>query len=198
MTLKLAFAEKVEDKADLRRILRLHGIQTISFTPQTLEKMRKEGWDLLIVDVVMPRTRSTEDIIRQIVQIQEGIETSLPSPLPHATKAGKWQSVSLNEVVDGMGISRSTLAQILGTTERNLARWIRGETIPKGERDSALQKVKHIYYLLTRAFKKEVIPKYLREPNPSLGGRTPLMVLKSGDFGSVEADLLHLIEGVYV
>ncbi len=108
-----------------------------------------------------------------------------------------WQSVSLVQLADTMQIPRSTLAQILGTTERNLARWVGGKTKPTGNHVAALQRLKYIYALLFRAFKKEAVPRYLKEPNPSLGGRIPLRLLVEHDFATVEADLLQLVEGVY-
>lgn len=110
---------------------------------------------------------------------------------------GAWRSIPIEEVARGMGVPRSTLARIIGISDRNLARWITGETQPKGDRDAKLQKLKYIYYLLTRALKAEAIPRYLREPNPTLRGRTPLMALQGGDFSSIESELQQLIEGVY-
>lgn len=227
MSTKIAMVETNKARqAQIKQILRDRWYEIIEATPQGVEKFRSEGWDLLIldVDVVMPKFKGTEvlnDLIKaaadagvpvfpvsekslrsekttkmilRFVQRSEAME----APQTPEYKHGMWRSLSIVEMAEGMGISRSTLAQIIGISERNLARWISGETKPKGERDVTLQKIKYIYYLLARAFKKEAIRKYLREPNPDIGGRTPLMVLQAGDFASVEADLQQLIEGVYV
>jgi CheY-like chemotaxis protein len=108
-----------------------------------------------------------------------------------------WHGVPVKQLAKQMGIPRSTLARILGTAERNLARWIGGRTKPTGIHEINLQRLKYIYALLCRAFKTEVIPRYLREPNSALGGRTPLMLLTTQDFAAVEGNLLQLVEGVY-
>ena len=139
------------------------------------------------------KTRIRERIDRFLVVEQERVG-SLSTP---EYQRGAWRSIPIEEVARRMGVPRSTLARIIGISERNLARWITGETQPKGDRDAKLQKLKYIYYLLTRALKAEAIPQYLREPNPTLRGRTPLMALQAGDFSSVESELQQLIEGVY-
>lgn len=120
-----------------------------------------------------------------------------PSPTPGYPQ-GDWRSVAIPEIAKDLGVSRAALAQILGTNERNLARWVHGESRPKGSREAALQRIRYIHALLIRAFKREVIPRYLREANPGFGGRTPLLALQSQDFRVVEANLLQIVEGVYV
>jgi CheY-like chemotaxis protein len=119
-------------------------------------------------------------------------------PLPTSSyPPGDWNSVPVPEIARDLGVSRATLARILATTERNLARWVHGKTRPKGSHEAALQRLRCIHALLLRAFKKEVIPRYLREPNAGLGDRTPLMALLEQDFNPVEASLLQMLEGVY-
>lgn len=110
---------------------------------------------------------------------------------------GDWRSVTIAEIAQDMQISRAALAQVLGTTERNLARWASGKTKPKGNHEAALQTIRYIHALLGRAFKREVIPRYLKEANPALGGRTPMMLLLAHDFAAVETNLLQMVEGVY-
>jgi len=225
MSTKIAMVETNRVRqAQIKQILRDREYEIIEATPKGVEKFSSEGWDLLILDVVMPklkgaevlndlikaaadagvpvipvsgkslRSENTTKTIRRFVQRSD----AMGAPLTPEYKQGMWRSLSIVEMAKGMGISRSTVAQIIGISERNLARWISGETKPKGDRDVTLQKIKYIYYLLVRALKKEAIPKYLRAPNPDIGGRTPLMVLQAGDFASVEADLQQLIEGVYI
>jgi CheY-like chemotaxis protein/transcriptional regulator with XRE-family HTH domain len=133
--------------------------------------------------------------IRKILSREHGPSRGVPMP---ESDPGKWNRPRLEEISEGMGISRATLARILGVSERNLSRWIKGEAKPGGKRDTTIQRLKYLFYLLQRAFDPPAIPSYLREPNPSLGGRTPLMALEAGDFDALEADLLQLIEGVYV
>jgi CheY-like chemotaxis protein len=118
------------------------------------------------------------------------------SPTPGYPQ-GDWRSVTIGEIAQDMQVARAALAQMLGTTERNLARWASGRTKPRGNHEAVLQKIRYIHALLRRAFKREVIPRYLKEANPALGGRTPMMLLLAHDFAAVEANLLQMVEGVY-
>jgi CheY-like chemotaxis protein len=117
------------------------------------------------------------------------------SPTPGYPQ-GDWRSVAITEIAQDMEISRATLAQILGTTERNLARWISGKTKPRGNHETTLQRMRYIHALLRRALKREVIPRYLKEANLALGERTPVILLLAHDFAAVEANLLQMVEGV--
>jgi len=226
MSAKIAVIETGSRKPIFNLFSKDTKLLIIKSTPQKIEKDLSNGLELIILDVAMPnidsskilekiktaatagispiplikyvceknlRAKDIEKTVQRIVQ-NVNIKTSQAPEY----QQGKWRSVSISEIAEGMGVSRAILAQILGTTERNLGRWIKGETVPSGKRDLSLQKMKYIYYLLGRAFKKIAIPKYLRESNPTLRGRTPLMILQAGDFDSLEADLQQLIEGVYI
>lgn len=225
MNAKIAVIEKGNRKRIFNHVLKDTNMPVIRATPQGIGKDLSSGLGLIIIDITMPSIDSAkllkefnkaatagislpvikyvseesldvediEETIRRFAQL-----TKAQSSLTPEYKQDKWRSATIVEMAKGMGVSHAKLAVILGTTERNLGRWIKGDTTPTGKRDTSLQKMKYIYYLLTRAFKENAIPKYLREINPVLGGRTPLMFLENGDFDSLEADLQQLIEGVYI
>jgi len=226
MNPRIAVVEAGRNKAILKLVSQsIPGI-VIPATPQDIERTLSQGVDIVVLDVAMPdneglkvlhflkkaaarsaihvitvkglgSVRVRQEVGEKIRQILLPSHRTLVSPMTPEYQQGQWQSTSIEEIAKVMGISRSTLAQILGVSERNLARWVAGETKPRGRRDFALQQLKYLCYLLRRALKEEVIPRYLREPNPALGGRTPLLVLQSGDFYSIESDLEQLLEGVY-
>ena len=192
--------------------------------PADLPSTLSGGVDLVIVDLRMPdqdalrvlhalkaeaknsavpvlvlsaETLAPKDVAEKIQPFLSKLSLAATRATPERDR-GEWRTVDLEDVAKGMGITHAALAQILGTSERNLARWIAGETAPRATREAKVQELKYIYYLLKRALKDEAISRYLSQPNPELKGRTALMVLRAGDFHSVEADLLQLIEGVYV
>jgi len=227
MNPKIAVIETSKRKKTLERVLRVPGVEIVRPTTaeEALKILAEGGVDLIVLDIAMPDVEGIEllhalkkatkrsalpmlvvsqeylhgreigDTIRRFIPRKPGRPGAPPTP---ELQRGKRRSIRIEEIAKGMDVSRAKLAQIIDISERNLARWITGETKPRGHRDSLLQRLKSLYYLLTRAFKEETIPKYLREPNPALGGRTPLSVLQAGDFNSIEADLQQLIEGVYV
>ena len=227
MNPKIAVIETSKRKKTLERALRLPGVEIVRTTTAegALKILSEGGVDLIVLDIAMPDVEGVEllhalkkatkssalpmlvvsqgclhgreigDTIRRFVMRKLGRPGAPPTP---ELQRAKWRSIGIEEIAKGMDVSRAKLAQMIDISERNLARWITGETKPRGHRDSLLQRLKYLYYLLTRALKEEAIPKYLREPNPALGGRTPLSALQAGDFNSIEADLQQLIEGVYV
>ncbi len=164
---------------------------------QVLRAMREEAAEAAIPVLSL----STETLTAEATA--EKIQQLLPRPAglglvsTPERERGEWRSLEIEDVAEGMDLPRSTVAHIIGTSERNLARWIAGQTTPRAARNARVQELKYLYYLLKRALKQEAIPRYLTQPNPSLKGRTPLMALREGDFHSVEADLQQLIEGVY-
>ncbi len=218
MNPKIAVVETSKRKKTLARALRVTGVEIVSTTPEEALKTLSEGVDLIVVEsieLLHALKKATKSSTLPMLVVSEGslgnkeikdtIQRSISRKLGRIGtlstpeyQRGKWRSISIEKIASGMGVARGQLAQIVGITERNLARWVTGETKPKGNRDASLQKLKYIYFLLTRALKEEAIPLYIREPSPALGGRTPLLALQAGDFNSVESDLQQLIEGVYV
>jgi CheY-like chemotaxis protein len=206
-----------------KKLASLEEFDFVSVQPDKVLNYLRLGGDLILLDINLPQkdglevlaairnlrrgepvivlTLSAENL--ELQKTREAIEKSLQPHTEPVSKesqeftAGKWRDIPLDEVSKGMGISRAMLARILGVSERNLARWIAGDSTPRGSHDQSVQKLKYLFFLLRRAIRQEAIPRYLRASNQSLGGRTPLMVLQDGDFRSVEADLLQLIEGVY-
>ena len=225
MNLKIAVVERGKHKETFEHVSRIAEFDVVRTTPQGIGRSLAEGAELILLDIGMPemdgievlralkkaakdsaapvlvvsvgsvRNKEIKDTIQRFILRKTGDIGTLSTP---EYQRGKWRSISIEEMASGMGVPRTKLAQIIGTTERNLARWVAGETRPRGKRDTLLQKLKYIYFLLKRAFKEEAIPLYVREPNPALDGRTPLLALEAGDFNAVESDLQQLVEGVYV
>lgn len=225
MNLKIAVVERSKHKETFEHVSRIAEFDVVRTTPQGIGRSLAEGAELILLDIGMPemdgievlralkkaakdsavpvlvvsvgsvRNKEIKDTIQRFILRKTGDIGTLSTP---EYQRGKWRSISIEEMASGMGVPRTKLAQIIGTTERNLARWVAGETRPRGKRDTLLQKLKYIYFLLKRAFKEEAIPLYVREPNPALDGRTPLLALEAGDFNAVESDLQQLVEGVYV
>lgn len=225
MNPKIAVVERSKRNETFKRVSRIAEFDVVRTNPQGIGRSLAEGAELILVDMGMPemegievlralkkaakdaaipvlvvsvgsvRSKKIKDTIQRFISRKTGEIGTLSTP---EYQRGKWRSISIGEIAIGMGVPRTKLAQIIGISERNLARWVTGETKPKGIRDASLQRLKYIYFLLTRALKEEAIPRYLREPSLGLDGRTPLLALQAGDFNSVESDLQQLIEGVYV
>lgn len=197
----------------------LSDYQMIYITPNQIKDYIRQGVAFILVNLHMPNIDSielikavkdaTEHATVPIIFLQESgsleaaisqfsLQCITSGESTQIYKSDKWRSVSIREIAQGMDVSLSTLARIVGVSERNLSRWINEETRPKGIHERNLQKLQYVYYLLTRALSPKAISKYIHSSNPNLAGRSPLMVLEGGDFASVESDLLQLIEGVYV
>jgi hypothetical protein len=82
----------------------------------------------------------------------------------------------------------SEMARILGVSDEVVSRI----PIGSGSRLAA------VVSILQRTLPNELALDYLNHPNPNFSGETPIALLLRGDSDRVEADLLALMEGVYL
>ena len=143
-------------------ILRAASYDVLRVLPADLRSTLSAGVDLLIMDLQMPdkdglrvlhalkaeAKNAAVPVLLLSAQglapeyIAEKLEPFLSKLSPAGIVAtsererGEWRSIGIEDVAKGMGITHANLAQILGTSERNLARWIAGETAPRATREA--------------------------------------------------------------
>lgn len=82
--------------------------------------------------------------------------------------------------------SDAAVAEALGVNRTQLSRWREGRT-PDPENLDRLVGLDAVVQLLTGFLSESTIPKWLRSPNPRLGDRTPLYMLRRGRLPDVIA-----------
>jgi CheY-like chemotaxis protein len=95
-----------------------------------------------------------------------------------------------------LGVSQEALGRILNVSGRTAHRWMKGtKPRPKPE----LERLTKVVIMLHETLPNDAaIKSYLRHPNPSFGGDTPINVLMRREFDRVEGDLQAVREGVFI
>src|SRR5437870_12843461 len=105
--------------------------------------------------------------------------TSAPAAKPHRIPIPTTKIP--NDLRDGYGLSRSTLARMLSVSEATLAKWEKGTAIPDDAVAAKLKRLADILAGLARVMKKRFIPTWLTSPNAACEGRAPVDLLAQGD-----------------
>ena len=102
--------------------------------------------------------------------------------IPHLLKERKeiLKKNNIRVFLDEFELTRYKLAQIIGTSERNIHRWIQDTDIrPQYNFIRRLKKLEELKYWLKKVIKEEDIGKWLNTPNSGLGDRTPIKEISS-------------------
>jgi len=102
--------------------------------------------------------------------------------IPHLLKERKeiLKKNNIRVFLDEFELTRYKLAQIIGTSERNIHRWMQDTDIrPQHNFIRRLKKLEELKYWLKKVIKEEDIGKWLNTPNSGLGDRTPIKEISS-------------------
>jgi transcriptional regulator with XRE-family HTH domain len=101
--------------------------------------------------------------------------------------AGKAQSLVYTRVVADArrGLTVSEIGGVTGVSERAVQNWAAGKSRPEGESRERLLELKYVIEGLADVYEDEGIEIWLHSRQRSLGGRSPLELLKDGRFTDV-------------
>lgn len=101
--------------------------------------------------------------------------------------AGKAQSLVYTRVVADArrGLTVSEIGGVTGVSERAVQNWAAGKSRPEGESRERLLELKYVIEGLADVYEDEGIEIWLHSRQRSLGGRSPLELLKDGQFTEV-------------
>ena len=108
-------------------------------------------------------------------------------------------SEQLDHLMTTFGISHSELAQVLGTSDRTVLRWLADETYPQHESRARLDDLDALALRLSESFTSPSGARtWLSAPSGYFGGLWPLDALLRGRIDAVDAALEALDAGVFV
>jgi hypothetical protein len=82
-------------------------------------------------------------------------------------------------------LTAGEIGGITRVSERSVQDWASGQRKPEGESRDRLLELKYVIQLLAEVYDDEGIEIWLHSPQRSLGGHTPLTLLREGRFGVV-------------
>lgn len=82
-------------------------------------------------------------------------------------------------------LSTAEIGGITGVTERSVQNWAAGKSTPEGGARDRLLELKFVVEELADVFEDEGIEIWLRSRQRSLEGKTPLELMRDGDFQKV-------------
>jgi hypothetical protein len=97
-----------------------------------------------------------------------------------------------------LGLSPEIIATALGVEKRSVIRWRSGNDYPRTRVRSALAELYELHDRLLHTFSPEDVRDWLREPNESVAGLSPLELLRAGRIDRVAAALYALESGVFL
>ncbi len=104
----------------------------------------------------------------------------------------------LDAILRVFGITQSELARMLDTTPRTVSRWrttSKTHVVPRAPAARALRELARLRWLLETDFGQDGARTWLRTPNPTLRGTTPLALMLQGDWEDVLGLVLTLGQG---
>jgi transcriptional regulator with XRE-family HTH domain len=104
----------------------------------------------------------------------------------------------LARVEQEMGLTEAELAGALGVSQRTVARWRSGETLPQRTARAKLAEMADFNRRLHETFEDEAVPVWLRAPNRYLGNLSPAELLRLRRLDRVVAALEVIDSGVFV
>jgi transcriptional regulator with XRE-family HTH domain len=101
--------------------------------------------------------------------------------------AGKAQSLVYTRVVADTrrGLTVSEIGGVTGVSERAVQNWAAGKSRPEGQSRERLLELKYVIEGLADVYEDEGIEIWLHSRQRSLGGRSPLELLRDGRFTEV-------------
>jgi transcriptional regulator with XRE-family HTH domain len=100
---------------------------------------------------------------------------------------GKAQTLVYTRVVADArrGLTVSEIGGITGVSERSVQNWAAGKSRPEGESRDRLLELKYVIEGLSDVYEDEGIEIWLHSRQRSLGGQSPLDLLRDGRFDEV-------------
>lgn len=92
-------------------------------------------------------------------------------------------------------LSTSEIGGVTGVTERSVQNWATGKSTPDGDARDRLLELRFVVEELSDVFEDEGIEIWLRSRQRTLGGRSPLDLMREGDFATVLAAVERLAGG---
>lgn len=103
-------------------------------------------------------------------------------------------SADVKELCERYQLKREELGRLTGFSLRALAEWASGK-LPSQPAKRRLREVRRLLDALAEIVKRESIPKWLHEPNPTFGPLTPLQVIELGEIDRLWAMVYDLGSG---
>ena len=101
-------------------------------------------------------------------------------------------------IKEEVGLSQREVADIVGASSRTVARWASGESLPRGALKERILELAAIADMLRKVMTPDAASAWLFGPNPLLGHRRPLELIRSGEYQRVIDAIDAIAEGVYV
>jgi uncharacterized protein (DUF2384 family) len=108
------------------------------------------------------------------------------------------QSVDVDALAQGLGMSRAEIAETTGRSVRTVARWREGaadRVRARGGAAVALRRLGRLEYLLEDLVGPDEARRWLRSPNKAFSGEAPIDLLRKGRLGEVIGVLEVLADG---
>lgn len=104
-----------------------------------------------------------------------------------STVVGRPNTLVYTRVVDDArrGLTLNEIGGIVCVGERSVQNWAAGKTKPEGKSRDRLLELKYVIEGLSEVFEDEGIEIWLHSRQRSLGGRSPLELLRDGQFNEV-------------
>lgn len=102
----------------------------------------------------------------------------------------------LVEDLRGRLLSSQEIGALTGVSERQVHRWITGESRPDGSSRTRLLELNYVIQLLREVYTEDGAEIWLHGPNRILGGAKPIDLLANGDYQSVLVEIQRLTEGI--
>ena len=188
----------------LARFAELHSIRS----REDLAAIGGGRADLVLIDTQMPaleggtaveavRAQYSDAVIMLVdfkqppARLQRQLSLLASAVSPQTTR-----KPSVPAIVRTLHISQETLGRILNVSGRTAHRWMKGSRPrPRPE----LEQLSGIVTMLRETLPNDAaIEAYLRHPNPSFNGDTPISVLVRREFDRVASDLQAIREGVFI
>jgi len=99
------------------------------------------------------------------------------------------------ESIRGRVLSGAELGRLTGVSERQVHRWVTGESRPEGGSRARLLEVNFVIQGLRDVYTEDGVEIWLHGPNRNLGGRKPVEMLENGEFREVLLEIQRLTVG---
>jgi uncharacterized protein (DUF2384 family) len=96
----------------------------------------------------------------------------------------------------GRLLSSQEIGRLTGVSERQVHRWISGDSKPDGPSRTRLLELNYVIQLLREVYTEEGAEIWLHGPNRNLGGQKPVDLLAGSDYQSVLIEIERLTEGI--
>jgi hypothetical protein len=108
--------------------------------------------------------------------------------------AGRLRGVDVKEFCDSYGVNQDTFTRLTGFSRRAVAHWVQGRK-PSLSSERRLTELGRLFEELENFIPGANIGLWLKEPNSTLDGSTPLQVVERGEADRIWRMLYELESG---